>query len=131
MALVKGTSPAVKKRPDDTVMSWPHLLILEAVAALATIVFLLVLSLPVPAPMGVFLLLALVAAFLPGMAFPLAVVLVRGRADSAAGMLYGIDLVGGCLGAGLTVTLLVPVLGIPQVCLLVVLVGLAGLLALV
>ncbi|MBC8254136.1 MAG: fused MFS/spermidine synthase [Ardenticatenia bacterium] len=107
------------------------LLALQLAVALCSVVFLLVLSLPVPAPGGVFLLLALVAAFLPGMAFPLAVVLVRGRADSAAGMLYGVDLVGGCLGAGLTVTLLVPVLGIPQVCGLVVLVGLAGLLALV
>ena len=37
MALVKGTSPAVKKVPDNAVMSWPNLLVLEALVALGTI----------------------------------------------------------------------------------------------
>ena len=46
-------------------------------------------------------------------------------------MLYGADLVGGCLGALLAAVLFVPVLGIPQTCAAIALVGLAGLLALV
>jgi len=46
-------------------------------------------------------------------------------------LLYGADLVGGCLGALLGAVLFVPVLGIPQTCVAIVLVGLAGLLVLV
>ena len=45
MELVKGTSPMVEKGPEDTVMSWPHLLILEVLAALGTTVLLLFWSL--------------------------------------------------------------------------------------
>jgi len=51
MALVKGTSPAVKQKPDNAVMSWPRLLILEAVATLITILFLLILSAVADAPL--------------------------------------------------------------------------------
>ncbi|MDP6043289.1 MAG: hypothetical protein QGI57_02495 [Dehalococcoidales bacterium] len=51
MALVKGTSPMVEKGPRDTVMSWPHLLILEVLAALGTTVLLLFWSLAVKAPL--------------------------------------------------------------------------------
>ena len=86
---------------------------------------------PIPAPALVFPLLALLAGTLTGMAFPLAVALMRGSAGRVAGMLYGADLVGGCVGALLTAVLLVPVLGIPQTCAAVALVGLAGLLVLV
>lgn len=43
--LVKGTSPMVEKGPEDTVTSWPHLLILEALAILGTTVLLLFWSL--------------------------------------------------------------------------------------
>jgi hypothetical protein len=46
-------------------------------------------------------------------------------------MLYGADLAGGCLGALLGAVLFIPVLGIPQTCAVIALVGLAGLLALV
>jgi hypothetical protein len=46
-------------------------------------------------------------------------------------MLYGADLVGGCLGALLGAVLLIPVFGIPQTCAAIALVALAGLLALV
>ncbi len=52
--LVKGTSPMVEKGPEDTVMSWPHLLILEALAALGTTVLLLFWSLAINAPLREF-----------------------------------------------------------------------------
>ena len=93
-------------------------------------VFPFILSLPIPAPTLVFPLLALVAGLLTGMAFPLAVALMRESASRAAGLLYGADLVGGCLGALLGAVFLVPVLGIPQTCAVVAMVGLAGLLVL-
>jgi spermidine synthase len=93
--------------------------------------FPLILSLPIPAPTVVFPLLALLAGVLTGMAFPLAVGLVRGSASRVAGSLYGADLVGGCLGALLAAALFVPVLGIPQTCAAILLIGLAGLLALI
>jgi spermidine synthase len=89
------------------------------------------LRLPITAPALVFPLMALVAGVLTGMAFPLAVALTRGSAGRVAGLLYGADLVGGCVGALLGAALLVPVLGIPRTCVAVALVGLAGLLALV
>jgi len=93
--------------------------------------FPLIISSPIPAPTLVFPLLALLAGFLTGMAFPLAVALTRGSTSRAAGTLYGADLVGGCLGALIGAGLFIPVLGIPQTCAAIVLVGLAGLLALV
>ncbi len=76
-------------------------------------------------------LLALLTGVLTGMAFPLAVAVVRGRRDRVAGLLYGADLLGGCLGALLGSVFFVPVLGIPGTCAVVGLVGLAGLLVLV
>lgn len=45
MELVKGTSPMVDKGPEDTVTSWPHLLLLEVLAILGTSVLLLFMSL--------------------------------------------------------------------------------------
>ena len=80
-----------------------------------------------------FPLLALLAGALGGMAFPLSLALLRmrGEAGYAAGLLYGADLVGGCLGALLGAVLLIPVFGIPQTCAAIALVALAGLLALV
>ncbi len=51
MELVKGTSPMVEKGPEDTVMSWPHLLILEALAVLGVTVLLLFWSLAASAPL--------------------------------------------------------------------------------
>ncbi len=104
-------------------------------------VTLLVLSLPAPAI--AFPLLALGTGGLTGLAFPLAVGLVRprpspfpgreeaqGARSSVAGMVYGADLAGGCLGAIFSAVVFVPLLGIPQTCLVVALVGVAGLLAL-
>lgn len=51
MALVKGTTPMVEKGPDNTVMSWPHLVVLEALVALGTTFFLLVFSSLANAPL--------------------------------------------------------------------------------
>ena len=51
MEVVKGTSPMVEKGPDDTVTSWPHLLILEVLTALGTTVLLLFWSLAANAPL--------------------------------------------------------------------------------
>lgn len=82
-------------------------------------------------PAWVFPLLALVAGGLTGLAFPVAVACLQGETGRVAGLLYGADLVGGCVGAVLASALLVPILGIPQTCLAVALVGLAGLAVLV
>lgn len=51
MELVKGTSPMVGKGPENTVMSWPNLLILEILVALGTLVLLVLWSLAVDAPL--------------------------------------------------------------------------------
>lgn len=79
-----------------------------------------------------FPLLTLFAGFLGGFDFPLAAELTR-RDDSTetvgrvAGLIYGMDLVGACLGALLASALFIPVLGIPQTCYAVALLSLAGL----
>jgi spermidine synthase len=54
----------------------------------------------------------------------------QGVRSGAAGMVYGADLVGGCLGALVSAVVWVPLLGIPQTCAVIALVGVAGLLAL-
>lgn len=51
MALVRGTTPMVEKGPEDTLMSWPHLLILEVLAALGALVLLLFWSVAINAPL--------------------------------------------------------------------------------
>ena len=107
------------------------LVAVQAAVAAYSGVFPLIISLPIPAPALVFPLLALLAGYLTGMAFPLAVALMRGSAGRVAGLLYGADLVGGCVGALLAAVLFVPVLGIPQTCVAIALVGLAGLAVLV
>jgi len=107
------------------------LVAVQAAVAAYSGVFPLLISLPIPAPALVFPLLALLAGYLTGMAFPLAVALMRGSAGRVAGLLYGADLVGGCVGALLAAVLFVPVLGIPQTCVAIALVGLAGLAVLV
>jgi len=107
------------------------LIVVQAAIACYSGVFPLILLLPIPAPTLMFPLLALVAGVLTGMAFPLAVALMKGSVSRVAGSIYGADLLGGCLGAFLGAVLFVPVLGIPQTCVVISLVGLAGLLALV
>jgi spermidine synthase len=79
-----------------------------------------------PLPNLSFPLLTLVVGFLGGMDFPLAAELTRGDVGRVAGLIYGADLVGACLGAFLSSALLIPVLGIPQTCYAVALLSLAG-----
>jgi len=74
--------------------------------------------------------LAAAAGCITGAAFPLAVLALGEHTASMAGWLYGADLLGGAIGAGLGATLLLPLLGIPQVCVLTALIGVAGLLCL-
>jgi spermidine synthase len=90
---------------------------------------LLILPLSIPAP--IFLLLAVAGGALAGMAFPLAMALTPGDAGHTAGRLYAADLAGSFLGALTGTAFLVPLLGLPQTCIAVALVGLAGLLMLV
>lgn len=51
MELVKGSSPMVGKGPENSVMSWPNLLILEVLAALGTTAVLYLFSFAVKAPL--------------------------------------------------------------------------------
>jgi len=95
-------------------------------------------SLPAPA----FWLMALIAGCLGGLMFPLAIRFWQTEGDhqqehveedrrsSAAGALYGADLLGGCVGALIGATFLIPVLGIPQTCVMIAFAGLAAMLAL-
>ncbi|MFA5143901.1 MAG: hypothetical protein WC522_07045 [Candidatus Omnitrophota bacterium] len=67
----------------------------------------------------VFNLLPLLAGFIGGFQFPLAnkICAAGGRDIGAvAGMTYGVDLIGSCLGALVTGVFLIPVLGIPESC---------------
>jgi spermidine synthase len=84
-----------------------------------------------PLPNLSFPLITLLAGFLGGMDFPLAAELTRGSVGRVAGLIYGADLVGACLGAFLSSALLIPVLGIPQTCYAVALLSLAGVMLLV
>ncbi|MGQ9500985.1 MAG: spermidine synthase [Anaerolineae bacterium] len=86
--------------------------------------------LPFEMPPAAFGVLAAAAGCITGAAFPLAVLALGEHTASAAGWLYGADLVGGALGAGLGATLLLPLLGIPQVCAFTALIGVASLLSL-
>jgi len=51
MELARGTSPLVAKEPEDTVMTFPYLVIIEVLAALAVVVLLLFLSTVRDAPL--------------------------------------------------------------------------------
>jgi menaquinol-cytochrome c reductase cytochrome b/c subunit len=54
MELARGTSPLVAKEPEDTLMTFPHLAIIEVLAALAVMVLLLFLSVVRDAPLEEF-----------------------------------------------------------------------------
>jgi spermidine synthase len=73
-----------------------------------------------PAPHLTFSILALLAGSLGGLTFALAARLAArlpgAEASAVAGLLYGSDLVGGCIGALLTSVFIVPLFGIPQTC---------------
>ena len=95
-------------------------------------------SLPAPA----FWLMALIAGCLGGTVYPLAIrfrqteaghqqeLVQETRHAAAAGALYGADLLGGCVGALIGATFLVPVVGIPQTCVIIALAGLAAMIVL-
>jgi hypothetical protein len=51
MELARGTSPLVAKEPEDTVMTFPHLVIIEVLAALGVTILLLFLSAVRDAPL--------------------------------------------------------------------------------
>jgi menaquinol-cytochrome c reductase cytochrome b/c subunit len=51
MELARGTSPLVAKEPEDTVMTFPHLVIIEVLTVLAVIILLLFLSVVRDAPL--------------------------------------------------------------------------------
>ncbi|MDO8567603.1 MAG: cytochrome b N-terminal domain-containing protein [Dehalococcoidales bacterium] len=51
MALMKRTTPMVDKGPDNSVFSWPHLLVMELLAVLSTSILLLIVSFIVNAPL--------------------------------------------------------------------------------
>ncbi len=100
------------------------LLALMGALALGAAALPVLLQRPLPAP--VFPVLALLAGGWGGAVFPLALQAERGDVGRAVGRLYGADLAGGCLGALLGGTVFIPLLGIPQTCGVVALVGLAG-----
>jgi spermidine synthase len=80
-------------------------------------------------PTWVFGLYALGGGGLTGLAFPVAVACEKRERDGTgrvAGALYGSDLAGGCLGALVASALLLPILGIPQTCIVVALAGAAA-----
>jgi spermidine synthase len=81
-----------------------------------------------PLPAAVFPLLALLGGGWGGAVFPLTLQAERGDVGRAAGRLYGADLAGGCLGALLGGAFFVPLLGIPQTCGVIALLGVAGIL---
>jgi spermidine synthase len=112
----------------ETLPGGPRRAFLMAQAGLAGYALLLpaLLRTGLPAPELLFPMLALVAGELGGAEFPLAVALTRGTPGRVAGLLYGADLVGGCLGAVVTSTLLIPVLGLPATCYAVAALCLAG-----
>jgi len=74
--------------------------------------------------------LPIIAGFIGGFQFPLANKLYlqsRGGLVRAAGLTYGVDLFSSCLGALLVSVFLLPILGIPAVCLMVALLNLVSL----
>lgn len=51
MAIVKGESPQVEKEPEDTVMTYPHLVLREVIAAMILVIFITIISLFFDAPL--------------------------------------------------------------------------------
>jgi spermidine synthase len=132
---------AAKRTPDaagSSALGWARrplrvLIMAQGVAMLYALLlpFALLKAAALPLPNLSFPLLTLLVGFLGGMDFPLAAELTRGSVGRVAGLIYGADLVGACLGAFLSSALLIPVLGIPQTCYAVALLSLAGVVLLV
>jgi spermidine synthase len=82
----------------------------------------------------IFPFLPVIPGVIGGIQFPLANSLyikkINVGVGSSAGLTYGIDLFGSCLGAILTSILLIPIIGIPMTCLLVAGLNLVGLILL-
>jgi spermidine synthase len=104
------------------------LIVAQGVAMLYALLipFALLKAAALPLPNLSFPLLTLLVGFLGGMDFPLAAELTKGDVGRVAGLIYGADLVGACLGAFLSSALFIPVMGIPQTCYAVALLSLAG-----
>ncbi|MBU3911454.1 MAG: fused MFS/spermidine synthase [Candidatus Omnitrophica bacterium] len=69
-----------------------------------------------------FVMLPVIAGFIGGFQFPLAnKICLKSNADisKTTGLLYGIDLLGSCIGAFIIGVLLVPIIGVTQVCFLI------------
>lgn len=130
VGMTVGSRWTASRRWRRTQVRWGMLFLLGGLALFAG-GFPLLLQLPLPVPVVLFSLLTLLVGGLAGAAFPLAVRLVEGEAGQVVGSLYGADLAGGCLGALLGATVLIPLLGIPQTCVAIALVVLAGLAAIV
>lgn len=82
----------------------------------------------------VFSLLPVIAGFLGGAQFPLANKICLQKTNQevgrVAGLTYGMDLLGSCLGAFLTAVFLIPILGIVKTCMIAVLLNLSVLMGL-
>jgi spermidine synthase len=106
----------------------PWLSLTQAALAAFVVALPLVFSRPFLSPVALFPFLAMVAGGLGGAIFGLAVQDVPSAAGpgGVAGRLYAVDLVGGCVGAVLAAGFLVPLLGIPQTCILLALLNLMG-----
>jgi spermidine synthase len=105
--------------------------LLALMGALAVGAAVLPLLLQRPLPAAIFPFLPLLVGGWGGAVFPLALQAEPGDVGGAAGRLYGADLAGGCLGALLGGAFFIPLLGIPQTCGVIALVGLAGCLAMI
>ncbi len=83
----------------------------------------------------VFALLPIIAGFIGGFQFPLANKLYlefrREKLSKTAGLIYGLDLFGACLGAFLVSIFILPILGIPGTCLIVALLNIGSFLFLI
>jgi hypothetical protein len=67
----------------------------------------------------VFPILPVIAGFIGGFQFPLATKIYlkyNPKIGRVAGVTYGVDLAGSCIGASLVSTFLVPIIGIPSTC---------------
>jgi spermidine synthase len=107
----------------------PWLSLIQAALAVFTVALPLVFSRPFLSPAALFPPLALVAGGLGGAIFGLAAAQTIPSTTgpgAVAGRLYAVDLVGGCVGAVLAAGFLVPLLGIPQTCILLALLNLMG-----
>ena len=83
---------------------------------------------------AIFPLLPIIAGFIGGLQFPLANKIrltKREMTGSVAGLSYGVDLLGACLGALLAGAFLVPVIGIPETCFWVAIINLTVFLLLI